>query len=188
MPSILDKPSIRRAALPITVEQYHRLGEQAIIAEQTELLRGVIIEQMIKSPVHTYAVRRLVKLLESVVAADCHVRKEEPLTLADSEPEPDVAVVRGTPEDYRKEHPSGAELVAEVAGATLELDRDKAELYAAAGVPEYWIVVPEERAVEVFCDPSPSGYRSSIRHTAADAVLRSTRLPQLAIRAASLFE
>jgi Uma2 family endonuclease len=68
------------------------------------------------------------------------------------------------------------------------LDRDKAELYAAAGVPEYWIVVPEERAVEVFCDPSPSGYRSSVRPAAPDALLRWTRLPEIAVRAASLFD
>jgi len=61
MSSILDKPSIRHAALPITVEQYHRLGEQAIISEQTELLRGVIIEQMTKSPLHTYVVQLLVR-------------------------------------------------------------------------------------------------------------------------------
>jgi Uma2 family endonuclease len=101
---------------------------------------------------------------------------------------PDVAVVRGTLEDYRKEHPFSAELVVEVAVATLELDRDKAELYAAAGVPEYWIVVPEERAVEVFCDPSPSGYRSSVRPAAPDALLRWTRLPEIAVRAASLFD
>jgi len=128
-----------------------------------------------------------VKRLESVVGANYHVRKEEPLTLADSEPEPDVAVVQGTPEDYRTEHPSTAELVIEVAIATLELDRDKADLYAAAGVPEYWIVIPEEQAVEVLRTPSPVGYRTSVRHTAPDTVLRSSRLPQATIRVASLF-
>jgi Uma2 family endonuclease len=187
MSSILEKTSVRHAALPITVAQYHRLSQQAIISEQTELLRGVIIEQMTKSPLHTYVVRLVVKWLESVVVGNCHVRKEEPLTLADSEPEPDVAVVRGAPKDYRADHPSGAELVVEVAVATLDLDRDKADVYAAANVPEYWIVAPEERAVEVFRDPSPSGYRTCFRHTEPETVLCPLRLPQATIRVASLF-
>jgi Uma2 family endonuclease len=187
MLSILEKPSIRHAALRITVAQYHRLSEQAIISESTELLRGVIIEQMTKSPLHTYVVRLLVKWLESLGDATCHVRKEEPLTLSDSEPEPDVAVVVGTPEEYRTHHPCAAELVIEVAVATLELDRAKADVYAAAGMPEYWIVVPEERAVEIFRDPSPEGYRTSFRHTDPDTLLRSSRLPQACIRLAHLF-
>jgi Uma2 family endonuclease len=80
-----------------------------------------------------------------------------------------------------------AGLVVEVAVATLERDHDKAEVYAAAGVPEYWIVVPEERAVEVFRDPAPGGYRTRIRHTEPDAVLCSVRYPQATIRLAKLF-
>jgi Uma2 family endonuclease len=188
MSSILDKPSVRDAALPITVAQYHRLSEEAIISERTELLRGVIIEQMTKSPLHTYVVRRLVTWLESVIGTEQHVRKEEPLTLTDSEPEPDVAVVQGAPADFRNQHPSSADLVIEVAIATLELDRDKAEVYAAARVPEYWIVLPEERAVEVFRDPSGGGYRTKDRVSDADTVLCPELLPQADIRLASLFE
>ncbi|MCY2991539.1 MAG: Uma2 family endonuclease [Planctomycetota bacterium] len=187
MSSILDQPAIRHAALPITVEQYHHLSEHSIISERTELLRGVIIEQMTKSPLHTYVVQFLVKWLESVIGANYHVRKEEPLTLAESEPEPDIAVVWGTPKDYRAAHPYTAELVVEVAVTTLDLDRDKAEIYAAAGVPEYWIVVPEERAVEVFRDPSASGYGTRVRHLEPDTTLRSNSLPQVALRMASLF-
>ena len=187
MASILDQPAMRQATLPMTVEQYHHLSEQSIISERTELLRGVIIEQMTKSPLHTYVVQFLVKWLESVIDANYHVRKEEPLTLAESEPEPDVAVVQGTPKDYRTAHPCTAEFVVEVAVTTLELDRDKAEIYAAAGVPEYWIVVPEEHAVEVFRDPSASGYGTRVRHIEPDTTLRSNSLPQAAIRMASLF-
>jgi len=188
MSSILDKPSVRNAALPITVEQYHRLSEQPIISERTELLRGAIIEQMTKSPSHTYVVRLLVEWLESVVDGDHHVRKEEPLTLADSEPDPDVAVVRGVPADFRTEHPATAELVFEVAVVTPDPDRDKADLYAAARVPEYWIVMPEEQAVEVFTDSASNGYRTSVRHTDPNTVLRSSRLPHASIRVGRLFE
>ena len=88
MPSILDKPAIRQAALPITVEQYHQLGEAGIIAENTELIRGVIFEKMIKSPQHTWIVQSLVDQLRERVADSCHVRQEQPLTLKDSERDP----------------------------------------------------------------------------------------------------
>lgn len=188
MSSILEKRSVRNAALPITVEQYHRLSDEAIVGQRTELLQGVIIEQMTKSPRHTYIVQLLENWLKSVVLANRYVRKEEPLTLADSEPEPDVAVVRGAPEDYRSVHPTTADLVIEVAIATLDLDRDKADVYAAAGVAEFWIVVPEDDAVEVYRDPSPTGYRTNLRFTDGQTLLRPERLPQAAIRLASIFK
>jgi Uma2 family endonuclease len=187
MSAILERPSVRDAALPITVAQYHRLSDEAIISERTELLQGVIIEQMTKSPRHTYIVQLLVKWLEAIVDAGHYVRKEEPLTLADSEPEPDVAVVRGTPEDYRSQHPATADLLIEVAIATVDLDRDKADVYAAAGVAEYWIVVVEEGAVEVYRDLSPAGYRTTLRFTDRETLLRPGRLPQAAIRLANIF-
>ena len=132
---ILDEPEIRRAALPLTVEQYHRLSAEGIVPERTELLRWVIIEQMTKSPLHTFLVQRLARWIESAAPSGWFVRKEEPLSLADSEPEPDIAVVAGRPEDYREAHPASAAFVVEVAIATLGMDRAKADVYANAGIP-----------------------------------------------------
>ena len=73
MSSILDSPAIRRAALPISVEQYHQLGAGGIIPEKTELLQGVILEKTNKSPQHTWLVQRLAKWLQSL-PSDVHVR------------------------------------------------------------------------------------------------------------------
>ena len=75
MAAILDKPSVRQAVLPISIEQYHRLSQAGIISERTELLQGVIIERTTKSPLHTYAVQLLVRWLESCVSANQYVRK-----------------------------------------------------------------------------------------------------------------
>ena len=187
MASILDKPAVRDAVLPIRVEQYHRLGEEGIIPEQTELLRGVIVERMVKSPLHTYIVQLFVRWLEAAVDVGHYVRKEEPLTLSDSEPEPDVAVVPGVPEDYRQSHPTSAEFVIEVAIATVALDREKADIYAAEGVSEYWIVVPDERMVETYREPTPNGYRFHEQLTDPDIVLCPKLLPQAVIRLADVF-
>jgi Uma2 family endonuclease len=161
MSSILDLPAVRELALRVTVEQYHRLGAAGILNTDTELLSGVIVNKMMKSPLHTWTVQRLAGWLRDVVGPGMHVRQEQPLTLADSEPEPDLAVVSGGVDDYRDIHPRTAELVIEVAVGSVALDRTKAELYAAAGIPEYWLVLPDERAVEVYGEPGPTAY---LRH------------------------
>jgi len=85
-----------------------------------------------------------------------------PLALGDdSEPEPDVAVVAGSPRDYRDAHPTTAALIVEVADASVAYDRKrKAPLYARAGIPEFWLLVLSEEKLEVYRDPSPLGYRS----------------------------
>jgi len=187
MSSILDKPAVRQAVLPIAVEQYHRLGELGIIAENTELLNGVIVEKMIKSPRHTWLVQRLADWLREAVDERHHVRQEQPLTLADSEPEPDLAVVSGPPENYRAAHPSTARLVVEVAVVSAELDREKADLYAAAGVPEFWLVLADDEAVDVYDGPSASGYANRRRYSRNDT-LRPQCLPGAELNLGALFE
>jgi Uma2 family endonuclease len=186
MASILENAAVRDAALPISVEQYHRLGQAGIIPQHTELLRGVIVEKMIKSPEHSWLVQRLVDWLRDNVPAGWHVRQEQPLTLADSEPEPDVAVVRGEPGDYRIAHPSTAALVIEVAIWSEALDREKANACAAAGVAEFWLVLPHRRAIEVLTAPSPGGYAHR-RVVAEDEEISVMSLPGLRLAFAELF-
>lgn len=185
---ILDEPEVREAALPLTVEQYHRLSAEGIVPERTELLQGVIIEQITKSPLHTFLVQRLARWIEAASPGGLFVRKEEPLTLADSEPEPDISVVAGCPDDYRTMHPSTAAFVVEVAIATLGIDRAKADLYAAAGIPEYWIVMPETQTVEIHRFPGPAGYAERQTVSASDAILQSDALSALPLTIARLFE
>jgi Uma2 family endonuclease len=89
------------------------------------------------------------------------VWKVEPLTLADSEPEPDISVVRGTETDFTTAHPTSAELVVEVAITSVALDRANASLYAEAGVKEYWIVLGAERQLEVYRRPEAGRYQET---------------------------
>ena len=186
MTSILDNPAIRQAILSVSVEQYHRLGEAGLIHENTELLKGVIVEKMIKSPAHSWLVQFLVDWLRANLPPDLHVRQEQPLTFADSEPEPDLAVVAGGPDDYRSAHPSTALLVIEVAVSSGELDREKAHVYAAAGISEYLIVLPEENCVEAYSLPQLSAY-SHVRKLARGELLNLTSLPHAALQLSTLF-
>ncbi len=187
MIQILEKPEVRELAMPMSIEQYHRLSEAGIIPQQTELLRGVILEKMTRSPRHVIIARRLHRWLMQRNWQGFHVRKEEPLTLADSEPEPDLAVVAGSDEDYQAAHPQSAEFVIEVAMSSLAIDREKGAVYAAADVAEFWIVIPEEQAIEVYTLPAAEGYQDRRRHDDVDAPLAPTRFPELTLTPRELF-
>jgi Uma2 family endonuclease len=104
------------------------------------------------------------------------IRIQSSLTTSDSEPEPDVAVVRGGPRDYLRRHPHAEDtcLVVEVADSSLQRDRIKARLYARAGVPAYWIVNLIDSQVEVYWEPTgPSAqpeYRQKAVYRSGDRV------------------
>ena len=181
MTALLELPAIRQRAARLSVEDYHRLGELPV-----ELLRGTLIEKMPKSPLHRKLVRRLVRALETQIQPGLEVWKEDPLTFAESEPEPDVAVVKRSPDEYAKAHPGTAELVIEVAMSSLEVDRVKALIYAEAGVQEYWIVCPEEKLAEVYRQPGAKGYAERTV-LAAPAILESAALPGVRVDLAALF-
>jgi Uma2 family endonuclease len=188
MTSILELPTVRRQASRLSLDEYHRLGEFNENGRRTELVRGFVIEKMSKSPLHTNLLRRLVEIVRAAVATQLGllVLKEDPLTLADSEPEPDISVVVGNEEDYAHAHPTTALLTVEISITTLELDRAKTALYAEAGVMEYWLVLPERGEIEAHTEPRDGVYRS-VRVYATGETLRSTALPQLEVSLAGLF-
>jgi Uma2 family endonuclease len=186
MLSILEVPTVRRQAAPISVETYHALGEQGLVGPRTELLRGVIIEKMSKSPLHVAIVRKLIEQISAALRPGQCLRKEDPLTLADSEPEPDIAVVAGSAEDYRRAHPRTALLVVEVAISTAEVDRAKAVVYAEAGVPEYWLVLPESGVIEVFTQPKGAAYQQRRIVQRGESIV-SAALPELRAEVDAIF-
>ena len=159
MIAMLEQPAIRRQVQPLTVETYHRLTELGLLSEKVELLRGVIVQKMSKSPIHCAVLQRLLKLLRAACEPEYEVRQEQPLTLADSEPEPDIAIVPVSAEDYASHHPNTALLVVEIAVTTMDTDREKGMIFAEAGISEFWLVLPEKQQVEAYSKPSASGYR-----------------------------
>jgi Uma2 family endonuclease len=152
-----------------SVEQYHRMIADGLLAadDRVQLLEGEVVRMAPKGPWHVYAVAEVADQLAATLPAGWHIRRQDPITLADSEPEPDVVVTRGTKRRYRNRHPRADEigLVVEVADATLLVDRHrKAPIYAAAGIAEYWIVNLVDGQVEVNTKPEPAGRRRAARY------------------------
>jgi Uma2 family endonuclease len=186
MSAILEIPEVRQRLSPLSVEEYHRLGEYNENSRRTELIRGFVIEKMSKSPLHSMIGSRLHRLLLAQLPEGYSLWKEEPLTFIDSEPEPDVSVVKGDEFDFAEAHPSTAELVVEVAVSSPTLDRELASMYAEAAVKEYWIVLGKERKIEVYLDPNHGQYQQK-RIVGADETLQCASVPALRIQIADLF-
>jgi Uma2 family endonuclease len=186
MTAILDLPGVRQRMSRLTVEEYHRLDEKNENGKRTELVRGYVIEKMSKSPRHRKCTVKLYKMILAQVPIGYTAWQEEPLTLRDSEPEPDITVIRGSDDDYDEVHPSTACLVVEVAVSSVELDRALASVYAEAGVEEYWIVLVEERAVEVYRRPVNGVYQEKTV-TATGSKLVCGSVPGLTISLAEIF-
>ena len=186
MAHILRGSSLGEHVHPISVEFYHSAGELGLINEQVELLQGVIFNKMSKSPLHSAVVLRLLALLNTLNLDGFCVRKEEPLTTSDSEPEPDLAVCAGSEDNYFNSHPKTAELVIEVAISSLEIDRQKAEIYAEAGVKEYWIVMPKSREIEIYTQPN-SGIYAQRQALEGSSEVSSQVFPQFSVRIPDLF-
>jgi Uma2 family endonuclease len=140
--------------------EYEQLVEKGVFGtgDRVELIDGLLIVAEPQSATHYTAIKLVERALARAFGEGWHTRSQAPIALDEtSEPEPDVAVVRGDLRAYTAAHPDDPVLVVEVALTSLALDRGhKASLYARAGRPEYWIVNLVERVLEVYRDPAPS--------------------------------
>lgn len=147
----------------ITVDQYHKLLEIGYLAEgdPIELLEGYMVHKMARGTPHDEAIDGLNEFLRPLIPKPWYDRVQCAITLSESEPEPDFAVVRGPRSRLKGHHPHAADLglVIEVSDSSLRIDRfDKARMYAEAGIPVYWIVNVVDRQIEVMTRPAGPGY------------------------------
>ena len=153
-----------------TIERYHRAIAAGVLTQEdrVELLRGDLIETMPIGENHAGTVEGLGEYFSERIGGKYRLRSENPVTLPDnSEPEPDYVVARKLPRHMRKHHPTPTDifLLIEVAQRTVDKDRNiKGPIYAAAGIPEYWIINLERRLVEVHTQPSDDGVYHSVVH------------------------
>lgn len=175
-----------------TVEEYHRMIEAGILTldDRVELLQGQIVRMSPQLPPHASTTQRTVRYLDQLLAERAYLRMQLPVTLKpNSEPEPDIAIVRFDAKEYSDRHPTPNDIfwMIEVADTSLKDDRTvKAPLYAKAGIAEYWILNVTTREVHVFREPGEDGY-------AQESVLDETNtltaiaFPEIAIAFNQLF-
>lgn len=173
MISALKAPGFLQRALPLSIAAWHGMIRDGLAPKRAELIRGVIIEKMSKSILHSKVSDHLAELFKDALRDTHWVRKEDPLTFADSEPEPDVSIVPGSRGEF-KNHPTTAALVIEVSVSTLADDREMAGIYAEAGVEEYWIVNIPGRCLEVHRQPTPTGYTQIATYGTGQSVTCAT--------------
>jgi Uma2 family endonuclease len=150
----------------MTLEKYESLIASGVFnkRDRVHLINGYLVTRMAESPLHS-AISEVIRLaLQALLLAAWHIRGDKPLRIPaqSSMPEPDLVIVRGASWDYQARYPEPADvaLVVEVSLSSLDEDRAMAEIYGKAGIAIYWIVNLVDGQVEVYTDPSPSGYRS----------------------------
>lgn len=186
MSIISEVPEIRDSVVLMSVDFYHASSDLGWIDENTELLRGIPVGKMSKSPEHEYLVRLILRQLEALLPEGHFVSKGSPLTALDSEPEPDIMLVEGEERDFRGSHPTTAKIVVEVAISTVQRDESKASIYAEAGVGEYWLVTPEKKQVTVYRNSNGKEYEQIDKNTSGE--IKSSVLEGFSIQVPQIFE
>jgi hypothetical protein len=152
-PAVLVPPLYR-----FSVGQYERMIETGVLTsdDRVELIEGIVVRKMTQNPPHAAAIDYTVDALRPLLPDPWRLREQKPIKLSNSEPEPDLVILRGPLRLYERRHPRPADiaLVIEVADTTVETDRsEKGRTYARARLPVYWIINLVDRRVEVYTEP-----------------------------------
>lgn len=152
---LLEKAEARQMLHKIPVEQYFRIAENL----KTELIRGVIFDKMPKSQLHTNLLLLLSELLREKLGEQYSVMSENPLALADSAPEPDIAIIDRV-RSLDTPRFTTAYLAVEISVTTKLYDAAKADIYAEADISYYWQILPLEKKTVVYAEPADGKYQS----------------------------
>jgi hypothetical protein len=151
-----------------TVDEYHQIIQTGILTEDdpVELLEEWIVQKLPRGPLHDGTMELANATIRRRLTENWGIRTHSGITTEDSEPEPDLAIVRGDARRYMAHHPGPPDvgLLIEVAHASLDRDRTvKGRLYARAGIVCYWVINLVDRQVEVYTDPSGPDANPSYR-------------------------
>jgi len=176
----------------LSVADYHRLGAAGVLGEddRVELIEGELIDMAPIGSRHASTVAQLARRFVQTVGEAAIVYIQNPVLLpGDSEPQPDVALLKPRADFYAASHPGPDDilLIIEVADTSVRYDREiKLPLYARHGISEVWLIDLESRRIEAFCKPSEGMFTQSrlIDPTGRRAPIA---LPELEVDLAGLF-
>ena len=173
-----------------SVEDYHHMIAAGILSERrVELLEGQIIEMAPEGPLHRKINDYIAEYLREKLRDCAKVYEAHPVTLRDSEPEPDISVVKLPVSLYDSRHPSTEEiyLLIEISDSTLEKDLEQKRIaYAHADIKEYWVVDLKARQLIVFQQPSGNTYQ--IKRTYSQGTISLVAFPNIEVSVEKLLE
>jgi len=176
-----------------TVKEYYRMAETGVLppGARVELLDGRILDMSPIGPFHGGVTTFLNQLFTSAAKGRWLTAVQNPVRLDDqSEPQPDLALLRPSPDFYRRRHPAADDvfLLVEVSDTSLEIDlEDKLPAYGRAGIPEVWIVNLNDQTIGVYREPHFAGYGSKAILHAGDQA-SPARFPDVTIDVAALLQ
>ncbi|MGK7940305.1 MAG: Uma2 family endonuclease [Crocosphaera sp.] len=145
-----------------SVEDYHKMIEAGILSDRpVELISGEILQMSPEGPFHDYLNISIVEYLRSLLGTQAVISEGHPITLADSEPEPDIAIVRSPYTLYLNHHPYPEDIywLIEIADTSLSKDLGiKKTIYANANIREYWVIDVNAKILKVFQKPREDNY------------------------------
>ncbi|MEA5510443.1 Uma2 family endonuclease [Crocosphaera sp. UHCC 0190] len=152
-----------------SVEDYHKMIETGILNDRpVELLEGTIIEMSPEGPLHRKKCDTVAEYLREKLKGYAKVYEAHPVTLSNSEPEPDIAIVRLPVSLYDTRHPYPEDIywLIEISDTTLTKDlEEKRLIYAKAGIREYWVIEVEKKQLRVFKDLAKYNYQQEQIYT-----------------------
>ena len=173
-----------------TIEEYHQLVATGLLDDKrVELLQGIIVDMPPEGMPHAVYCTESVSYLRQLLGNRAAVREAHPITLPnDSEPEPDIAIVRVPSRQYLAHHPYPSDIfwLIEYANSTLKKDlNNKKRVYAEAGIEEYWVVNLHASELIVFRDLVQNAYQSETILAAGN--ISPLSFPDLQIDVSKLF-
>jgi Uma2 family endonuclease len=175
-----------------TVDEYHRMAEAGVFGpeERVELIEGEILEMSPIGPRHAGCVINANRLFVTRLGDRAVVSPQNPVVIRPrSEPQPDLLVLRPRAVSYSREHPSPEDilLAVEVADTTARFDRlVKARLYSRAAIAEFWLLLTQECALEVYRRPDPDGY-TEVTRLDGEAAVSPLAFPDVRFAVADFF-
>lgn len=178
-----------KTLLKWTIQDYHQMIKSGIIIDKNcELIDGEIVEMSPELPNHYNTAKRNVNYLENLLKGKADIRFNGPITLSNSEPEPDIAIVKLPESKYDQNHPSPEDIfwLVEVANTSLNKDLSwKKKIYAEASIPEYWVIDLQNQELIVFRKPEKNNYLEEIAWQ--KPIINTLAFPDINIIVSKLF-
>jgi Uma2 family endonuclease len=166
-----------------TVENYHQMIDTGILNNhRVELINGEIIEMSPEGPFHHFVNLNVADYLRDLLGQKAIISEAHPITLDNSEPEPDIAIIHPPRIKYKNRHPYPEDIywLIEIADSTRKIDLGiKKSLYARVEIPEYWVIDLKNQSLKIFQNPLDGDYQITKEYQ--DGIVYSLAFPEIEI-------